>query len=324
MLNSHPDPYRYPSIAADYPNEGSNLPSRSLMRDAPFTLDTTNSFIFTDPWVPQTVEFPGLENVKTFHDSLGYYPGASYGPLSPTQASYWVANQWDASSVMPSKTDYGIKAPGYFAGDLLLYRAYINSVTMREGAWGYALDSDGGNGNPADVNGQYGWHVELLDQAADNTWGEVRIWNSEYAVDSKIEAGQTNADIGDVVSYTATFKNTGSMMDYFACVEFDNSKVEYVADFAEGAPLLASSCPFGGITSVQVETKMANVGALIWLFEDAEPGMQASYSFDVMAKGTGLVDTDVNIHKYDGPLYTSLTEEKLFVNYMFYMPLVAR
>ena len=21
--------------------------------------------------------------------------------------------------------------------------------------------SDGGNGNPADVNGQYGWHVEL-------------------------------------------------------------------------------------------------------------------------------------------------------------------
>ena len=152
----------------------------------------------------------------------------------------------------------------------------------------------------------------------------MRIWNSEYAVDSKIEAGQTNADIGEIVSYSATFKNTGSMMDYFACVEFDNTKVEYVANSAEGDPLLASSCPFGGIASVQVETKMAEVGALIWLFEDAEPGMQASYSFDVMAKATGLVDTDVNIHKNDGYLYTSLTEKNLFVNYMYYMPVVAR
>lgn len=325
VVDSHADPIRYPSIVADYPNEGSNLVDRSLMRDAPFTLDTTNSFMFPDPWIAQTVEFPGLENVKTFHDALGYYPGSSYGPRSPYQSAAFVTNQWDASVVIPAKSDYALKAPGYLGTDPFRFECSINSAGLL-GCYWYpgGIGVDGGNGNPADVNAQYGWHVELLDQAADNTWGEVRIWNSQYAVDSKIEAGQTNADIGDVVSYTATFKNSGSMMDYFACVEFDNSKVEYVADSAEGAPLLASSCPFGGITSVQLETKMADVGALIWLFEDAEPGLQESYNFVVMAKATGLVDTNVNIHKYDGSLYTSLTEKNLFVNYIYYMPVVAR
>jgi uncharacterized repeat protein (TIGR01451 family) len=28
------------------------------------------------------------------------------------------------------------------------------------------------------VNGQYGWHVQVVEEAADHTWAKVRVWNS--------------------------------------------------------------------------------------------------------------------------------------------------
>ena len=40
------------------------------------------------------------------------------------------------------------------------------------------LGYNGGTGNPGEVNGQYGWHVQVIEEAADHTWAKVKIWNA--------------------------------------------------------------------------------------------------------------------------------------------------
>ena len=45
-------------------------------------------------------------------------------------------------------------------------------------AYATGLGYDGGTGNPGDVNGQYGWHVQVIAEAADHTWATVKIWNA--------------------------------------------------------------------------------------------------------------------------------------------------
>ena len=329
VVDSHPDPYRYESIVEDYPNEGANVPHRSLMRDATFTLADTVDFTMPDPWIAATVEFPGREAVKTFHDALGYYPGASFVPRAPLRPDpVWITNQWDASVVMPAKDYYTINAPGLTGEDPFRFDCAINAAGLLGCYWypsgtGY----DGGSGNPAESDSQYGWHVELVDEAADHTTATVRIWNSMYAVDSKLEAAKSKTKIGETVDYVATFTNTGSAQSYYACAEFDKTKVEYLADSASGSPMLFAECPYeysGGMTP-RSEINVANVGALVWVIDSALPGETETFNFKVKTIGSGLVNTDVQIANYDfGPIYTSLTEQNLSVDWMYFMPIIVR
>jgi immune inhibitor A len=122
VVDSHPEPYREPGmVAAGYDNEGANVRHRSLMRDAPFTLQDTVAFTMTNSHYPYTsteftTAFPGRPAVSEFDDGLSYYPGAEYASRGPSYSppSYkWLTKQWDASVVLPSTNFYGIKAPGY-------------------------------------------------------------------------------------------------------------------------------------------------------------------------------------------------------------------
>jgi immune inhibitor A len=191
VVDSHPDPYREPKVvAAGYNNEGGNVIDRSLMRDAPFTLQDTVGFTMTNGYAftttTFTTRFSGLPAVSTFHDSLGYYPGAEYASRSPSQSSRWMTKQWDAGVVGPSTKFYGIKAPGYdgyhsgSAANEFRFDCAINTAGLLGcyyyGA-GVGLGYYGGSGNPGEVGGQYGWHVQLVEEAADHTWGKVKIWN---------------------------------------------------------------------------------------------------------------------------------------------------
>jgi immune inhibitor A len=186
LVDSHPDPYREAALEAlGYNNESSNLTSRALMRDAPFTLADTVDFTMTSSYLgtSYTAFFPGRPAVKEFNDAYGYNPGAEFvlgGPVGQTTPR-WMARQWDAGVVVPSLARYSVKAPTY-TGDLRFrFDCTLNTLGQVQcfagpgpnGGLGY----DGGNGNPGDVNGQYGWHVRLLQEGRDHTWAKVVVWN---------------------------------------------------------------------------------------------------------------------------------------------------
>lgn len=186
VVDSHPDPYREPAmVAAGYNNEGGNVLSRSSMRDAPFTLQNTVAFTMTNTYPNTTTvfttQFPGKPAVSTFNDALGYYPGAENVPGGPVgqTSPRWMTKQWDSSVTVPSKEFYGIKAPGYVDGTRMRFGCSLNALGQVL-CYSYAtgLGYDGTAGNPGDVGGQYGWHVQVIQEAADHTWATVKIWNA--------------------------------------------------------------------------------------------------------------------------------------------------
>ncbi len=217
VIDSHPDPYREPEmVAAGYDNEGGNATSRSQMRDAPFTLQDTVDFTYTTAYAfPFTTTlftnyYPGRPAVSTFNDAFGYYPGAEFisrGPGYNPPSMRWVTKQWDASAVVPAKDFYGIKAPGYdgVSTGSTTNEFRFDCASTSAGAlgcyWfgsGTGLGYMGGTGNPGDHDIQYGWRVEVVDEASDHTWATVRIYNV-------VASYLTSAD--PMVSQPITFTN---------------------------------------------------------------------------------------------------------------------
>ena len=118
VVDAHPEPYRDPYyVAQGYNNEGANVNTRSLMRDAAFSLFDSVGFTMKAPdWVYEDTLFEGRPAVPLFDDSFGYYPGAEYvsrGPGYNPLTYIWDAVQWDAGVAIPSTVSYGINAPGY-------------------------------------------------------------------------------------------------------------------------------------------------------------------------------------------------------------------
>jgi immune inhibitor A len=184
VIDSHPEPYRDPNNV--FPNAISNVTSRSQMRDAPFTLQPTVGFTFTAAsGIVTDTFFAGRPAVTAFNDALGYYPGIEYafrGP-SPCANKYWFDKMWDASAVVPARDLYSTKATGAtYSGEGLRMRGFASPGSLCGSAWygfWYPPFVDATNtGNPGDVNGQYGWHVQVIAEAADHTWATVKIWNA--------------------------------------------------------------------------------------------------------------------------------------------------
>jgi immune inhibitor A len=243
VVDSHPDPYRDPAlVASGYNNEGGNLTSRMMMRDAPFSLNDTVDFTYNG------VTYEGRPAVSAFHDSYTYYPGAEYvsrGPGYPSSTAYkWVTKQWDASVVLPAKDFYGIKAPGY-TGDQQ-FRFFCSPYPGGLLSCYYfpsGLGFDGSSGNPGDVMAQYGWHVQILSQT-DKT-ATLKIWNAIYDLADQFTPNKTTSKINDVITYTYTLsENIGSPVDLFTCIPLDSTKEEFIQGSQTGGAIpLIMSCP---------------------------------------------------------------------------------
>ena len=98
----------------------------------------------------------------------------------------WVTKQWDASVVLPAKEFYGINAPGYQGNHAVpLWRDThpLGDYAGMMSAWRLAsgLGYNGGTGNPGDYALQYGWRVEVVQEAADHTWATVKISFAPYS-----------------------------------------------------------------------------------------------------------------------------------------------
>lgn len=205
VVDAHPDPYRDPYwVELGYDNESANVYHRSLMRDAPFSLWPSVDFTMTAPYITSpTVQFEGRPAVDAFHDALGYYPGAEFKRRSPDPrqaAPKWLSKQWDASAVIPSKANYSIKAPGYKANDEFRFGLQriadgrVAAYFLSRGL-GYA----GGTGDPREVNGQYGWHVQILSQT--EATATLKIWNA--IVEKRVSPAPADLSMPGV--YTLTY-----------------------------------------------------------------------------------------------------------------------
>jgi immune inhibitor A len=192
VVDAHPEPYRDPYyVAMGYDNEGGNVHSGALMRDAPFSLYDSVNFTMKPPYIHSETHFSGLPAVSTFSDATGYYPGAEYvskGPGYSPPSQGWVTRQWDSSVALPSKTFYGIKAPGYTANEEFRYHCskilsgtYAGKLSCTWLGANTGLGYNGGTGNPGDAGGSYGWNVRILNQT-DST-GIVGIWNTSHTSD---------------------------------------------------------------------------------------------------------------------------------------------
>ena len=268
VIDSHPEPYRDPHwVAYGFDNEGGNVTHRSQMRDAPFTLQDTVPFTMTDPYVYTTTQFTGRPAVSTFNDALGYYPGAEFvnrGPAYPPTQFKWVTKQWDASAVVPSKSFYPLYAPGYdgtVTADEAEFRFNCSAYTSGPyagylGCYWFGNDTGlgykGGYGNPGETNGQYGWVVELIEEAADHTWGKVRVYNQQVGFASTVDKSEITMKAPGTytVTYQTVVENAGTTIA-------NNVVVTYTLD----ADLTATSLTSTGGTS-DLATTSWSVAAL--------------------------------------------------------------
>ena len=252
VVDAHPEPYRYPDlVAAGYNNEGGNLTSRGQMRDAPFSLNASISFTNTDPYgwanvpTPKPYNYPGRPAVSAFHDAWGYYPGAEFvagGPVGQT-TNRWMTKQWDASTVVPAKQAYGVKAPGYNGTDRFRYGCSTNAIGQVL-CYSYAsgLGYPGGSGNPGDIAAQYGWHVQILSQSEQTA--TLKIWNSMYEFDGAVTQTPNATPLvkGGVVKVGVKATNVGSPLNNGFVFLPLSAGVEYVPGSVYGGafPLTAA------------------------------------------------------------------------------------
>lgn len=330
VIDSHPEPYRDPYLVElGYNNEGGNVTSRSLMRDAPFTLRDTVDFTMKNPYVySPTVHFEGRPAVSVFKDALGYYPGAEYvrrGPAYPPTNFRWVTKQWDSSVVVPARGFYPLNAPGYdgtSANPVSTDREFRFHCTPyltgpnagRLGCYwlgpGVGLGYRGGTGNPGDSNVQYGWVVELVEEGADGTWGKVRIYNRQpYEVTYAPQAITTAGT--HLVTYQLTMYNAGTLNQMRSFTYTLDSHLTYITHTwsSEGTAVLPTQGTFGGIVTLS-------------------PGAVVTHTLIAsIAVGAGdrmILTTTLQHYDFINPVDTEYLVTTVNVPSKIYLPLVMR
>ena len=242
VIDSHPEPYRSPgALAAGWNNEAANANHRQQMRDAPFSIHDSVPFtLFGESYV-------GRPGVSVFDDALGFYPGAEYvsrGPGYDPPVSLWMTKQWDASATVPSLVDYGIKAPGLLAGDPLRFNC-VQAANGTTTCWqiGSGLGYAGGNGNPGDAGGAYGWKVEVLSES--DSQATLRISNDRSACALTCAAAAPEfAQAGVAAPFSVTEQLTG-------CA----GAIARAWEFGDGSP---------GAAAASTTHAYAQIGSYIW------------------------------------------------------------
>jgi immune inhibitor A len=341
VVDAHPEPYRYPPlVAAGYDNEGGNLASRGQMRDAPFSLNDSITFMNRDPygWAnvpdPTWVEYPGRPAVSAFHDSMGYYPGAEFVPGGPVgqTSNRWMTKQWDASTVVPATKDYAVKAPGYNGTDRFRYGCSLNAAGQVL-CYSYAsgLGVAGGTGNPGDDLAQYGWHVQILEQT-DST-AKLRIWNAPVDIDVKVTQTPDSRPVilGTDIDVNVKATNIGGMTDGFFFVPI-SSNTAYVPDSVYGGayPVTASAAAAlatkHGIAKLAVPAGAAADMVVGVAYDAPELGagdmVDFGFHVEVITK-TGTIQHTATVYA-DGEPLKWIVSAPITIGWTLYLPWVSR
>jgi immune inhibitor A len=357
VLDSHPEPDRDPYLVdMGFDNEGGNIHHRSLMRDAPFTLMDTVSYTLGPPYVTESTWYEGRPAVSSFHDSMGYYPGAEYarrGPAyDPTQFK-WLTKQWDASGVVPATGVYPLSAMGYdgtganpsssdrefrFRCTPYLDGPFAGYLSCYWFGSGVGLGYEGGTGNPGDYGLQYGWHVELIEEAEDHTWATVRIWNAMYEVMDKFKVDPDVTTIGHQVDYHYHLEmNAGSPLAQALVIVPMTDTVEYVGGsgfmplpVGMSADQAAAAYAQGGKEALErlAANQDDDIAALAWVvggLATGEGGMEANFTVEVMVNGPDTIELEAMV--FDGANWIHTIPANpvtVYQSYHFYLPVVMK
>ncbi len=199
VIDSHPFPYTWNKYSNNM--QIVRVSGRVTPGDATFTLGNTTPFkirLGYDPFTGEylkkptaTQKFGPEPGVQTFHDSLGYYPGFFYN--GDGYLYYW---DLDGGSTVPAMGNYSTRIT-----DLKKRPIY--------GLYGVDLgDTILGSGNPGDDDVQYGLHIAPVEQAADGSWADIKVWNStEGMLDAQVLASPTAQRINGIITYKVQITN---------------------------------------------------------------------------------------------------------------------
>ena len=213
------------------------ISNRRAASDGAFTLDTTpawNLHDYADVSLP-VYDFGSMPAVPAFHDSMRSVPGWFLNTLGS------VSRVDRASSVViPAQDIYTTRIRGLEADESHL--DYNGDLTD---FWGYTVGGlPLGSGNPGDENVQYGFHAQVMDQAADGSYGTVKIWNSMYQFDGMVsQTPSTNpAVMGTYLDVNVNTTNTGGAVEDALFMVPVDPDTEYVMGSAYGGayPLTAA------------------------------------------------------------------------------------
>jgi hypothetical protein len=242
---------------------------------------------------------------------MGYYPGLEYtniraidDPRGP--AYYWTAIERDSSVVIPASEVYGVGPVEYPEGTGFLQR-------MPElGAWYGFWDWPSGTGNPGDTHVQYGIHLQVMDQAADGSWGQIKFWNSMYEFEGMVEqTGSTTPVVeGTYVDVDVTATNIGGAVADGLLIAPIDPDTMYVPGSAYGGAMpltaeyaaqLAASKGLADLAARAANAPADDVVAVAWSGPVAT-GEELNFGFTVKVTAmSGEVQHDVAV--YDGATF---------------------
>ncbi|MBX7234974.1 MAG: immune inhibitor A [Caldilineales bacterium] len=287
-VDSHYDPIEW-SGGFWNPATGKPGPAFSNRRgamDALFTLDDTPAWNLHDYAnnANAVMDFGSRPAVSTFHDSMRSVPGWIY----PGGSSVYRADR-SASVVIPAQDIYTTRVRGLAADGM-----HIGADVT--GLWGATVGGlPLGSGNPGDDDVQYGVHVQVIDQAADGSWGKVKFWNAEYDMEGSASASAATAAAGDEVAFSWDGRNIGSAASFLAYFPLP-AGTTYVDGSAHGglAPVggdlasvqaaLAAGQDASALSAVAAE----DVTGFVWAYHVATgDGGEMGYSVEIGEAAAG-------------------------------------
>ena len=286
VLDAHPEPIRGPLGGKienafgrfDYPPDD-NWDGRVLTADSAFNLLPTALITLTASSGGEkpatTVVTPtlqgGLPAAAAFHDALSHSSAVELLPAPVTlsddgerqRIKRYAFSDPDGGLVVPAAGYYAPRTPAGFTGlgaeqsppsadvstEETLYVDRAGQIyTISVGIADEQEVQGEHSGNPGDVGLHFGFHFEVVDQAADGTQGSVRIWRNPWAAELDATASVTKGDIAVDVG----LRNVGGAGDMLLFSDFDEDAAEVDPDYAQ----LPEGAVFVGI-EVDAESALA-------------------------------------------------------------------
>ncbi len=295
LVDSHYDPIEWSggfwNPAAGRP--GPAFSNRRSAMDGAFTLDTTPAWNLHDYAADANpvMDYGSRAAVSAFHDSMRSTPGWVY----PGGSSVYRADR-AASVVIPAQDVYttrvrGLAADGMHIGDD--FTAF----------WGFTVGGlPLGSGHPGDDWVHYGLHVEVVDQAADGSWGKVKVWNAANELDLAAAASADVAEAGDAVDFSFEGTNVGGADSFIGYAALP-AGTTYVDGSAYGGLI-----PVGGDAAaiVAAQAAGADLSAMAAVAADEVNGFLFAYYMPTGAGGETGFSATVN-EDAGSPIVATLT-----------------
>jgi immune inhibitor A len=256
LVDSHYDAIEWSGGIWD-PDAGAPAPQFSTRRsamDGAFTLNDGPPWMIHDyaDINNPVMDFGSAPAKPAFHDSERSVPGWYF----PGDGFVYRVDH-DASVVIPAQDIYTTRIRGLEADG-----AHLDRDGDLTDFWGFTVGGlPLGSGNPGDDNVQYGFHAQVMEQAADGTYGVVRLWNAVGAIQGTVnQSGSTTPVVmGSYVDVMVNSTNMGAgLVDGLYLVPIDPD-AEYVPGSAYGG-----AYPLSGAYAAQlaVERGLTELAAL--------------------------------------------------------------